>query len=182
VHPSPIPVTPGWGPTTWVNIALTLLVAVLGSGGLWGIFRGVALLWKMNNESKKQDNDAAAGVRREMMEISERQQKRIDELEKSGREERGHFDRELAEIRKAHAEEMAAIRLAHAAEMASLREKHAEEMRALRDEVIGAHRNLIQAQQSSGKAVRISKSVPGQSNPELDALIDRMGDLPNAGE
>jgi hypothetical protein len=151
IDPSAVPVSPGWSPTTTISAIQAIITVLLGGGGLYGIARGVALLWRIANDRAKQDNDAAAAVRKEMMEISDRQQKRIDDLEKSGREERAHFDREMAELRKAHAEEMARLRLAHSEEMALQRRIHEDEMRKLRDEVIGINRQAIARDQSAGR-------------------------------
>lgn len=163
VDPSSIPVNPGWTYSATIGAVQTVLIAVLGGGGVWGIFRGIGLLWKQSNETKKLDNDAAISLRKEMAEITERQQKRIDGLEDAGREDRKRFD-----------DEMTALRKSHAAEVAELRGRYEVEIRGLRDEIAGYHRQLIAWQQASGKAV----SLPPLVKPSAD--VSDIGEVLNS--
>jgi len=183
VDPSSIPVSPGWSPTTTVNALGVVLQALFGGGVLYGIARAVALLWRLANERSKQDNDAAAAVRKEMMEISDRQQKRIDDLEKAGREERAHFDKEMSELRKAHAEEMARLRLTHAEEMAMQRRIHEDEMRKLRDEVLGIHRQTVARDQAAGRPTVIGagKSAIERATETFGPALRSLGLPDDAG-
>ncbi len=157
IDPSSISVNPGW---TWTATIGAIQTVVLSGGFatlVWGMFKGISLLWQRNNESKKLDVDAAMALRKEMAEITERQQVRIDGLEAAGREDRKRFD-----------DEMAALRKAHAAEVAEMRGRYESEIRSLRDEIAGYHRQLIQWQQTSGRAVPLAR-------PKADA--EAVGDL-----
>lgn len=183
VDPAAVPVSPSWSPTTTISAIQAIVTVLLGGGGLYGIARGVALLWRIANDRAKQDNDAAAAVRKEMMEISDRQQKRIDDLERTGREERKHFDEEMASLRKAHAEEMARLRLTHAEEMAMQRRIHEDEMRKLRDEVLGIHRQTVARDQAAGRAtvVGAGKSAVERAREQFGEPLQALKGLDDAG-
>jgi len=148
VHPDTA-VNVGWTWGATVSVVQTIIIATLGGGGLWGMFRGIALLWKMSNESKKLESDAAAAVRREMMEFNAQLQKRIEDLEKAGREERKRWDDEMAAIRKMHAEEVIQVR-----------NGYENEIRGLRDEISGLRRQMAQWSQTSEAAVSLSRTAP----------------------
>lgn len=136
-----VPVNPGWSWTATLTVIQTVVIAVLGGGGLWGVFRGIALLWRMNNESKKQEADIAAALRKEMAEITERQQKRIDALEIAATEER-----------KRHVEEMSAMRIHYEGEISNLR-----------GQITRLTHQLFTMQQDSGKAVKMTTADVGDT-------------------
>lgn len=177
---SPVKVT-SISPNGWITAVVGAIGILLGSGGVYGIFKGLALMVSEKNKRAQIDNDAAAVVRKEMLEISDRQQKRIDDLERAGLEERRKSAEDMAALRMDHAKEMAAIRLAHAEEMAALRDRHEKEMRALRDEIMGAQRDLIQSQQSSGRMASVgtpSKAVKRAVDSGLGEALDKAFSLP----
>jgi hypothetical protein len=159
-----VPVSPGWSPTTTFSAINTILTLVIGGGGLYGVARAIALLWKMSNDRAKQDNDAAATVRKEMLDLTDRLQSRVDTLEKNGTEERTRHAAEVEKIRKDHAEEMLGVR------------RHYEsEIKSLREEIKGLHSQMIQMQRSSGAAMELGKRAPTTARKQIsDSDIDKV--------
>lgn len=171
-----VPVDVGWTPGALVSLVQTVATVLIGGGGLYGIARAVAILWKMANERAKQDDDRDKDIRREMADFSKLMQARVEKLEVDLREERKRCDEELAEVRKLHAEEMANQR--RAAE---------DGMRVLRDEISGLHKQMIQMQRSTA-ATRIMPTMPEPPQPtslDSDAIGQALRDtfrLPGVGE
>jgi hypothetical protein len=143
---NPVHVVAGWSATTTVAAMQFIATVLLGGGGLYGIARAIALLWKMNTESKKQDSEAAAAVRKEMMDISDRQQARIDALEKDATEER-----------KRHGEEMMALRRHYEGELAQLRRQ-----------VAALTHQLIVMQGDTGRATKLA----GPSSEDMKDILN----------
>lgn len=145
----PVPVTTGWSPTTTVAAVQLIATVLLGGGGVYGIARGIALLWKMANDRAKQDNDAAAAVRREMMELNDRQQKRIDDLE-----------RQAGDERKRHADEMSALRHYYEGKLV-----------ALQNQVSALTHQLFIMQQGTGKPIVLT---PAKGKLATDDLAETL--------
>lgn len=173
VHPSPVAVqNVGWTWTATVAAVQTVIYTLFGAGGLYGIARGVALLWKMANERAKQDDDRDAGIRREMAELSDRQTKRIDKLEADLRDERKRCD-----------EEMMAQRRLHIEEIATLKREHTDEMAVMKAEFEGYMRQVLQMQRS-GPATNAPKTVARFSgfSTDIGAALEQAYKLPGVGE
>ena len=165
----------GWTYSATVQVIQVIVTLLLGSGGLYGIARGVALLWRMNNETKKQDTDAAAAVRREMMDLNDRQNRRIDTLEQALRDERKRCD-----------EETDALRKAHISEMGQLRQLHAEEVRDLHVRMEGLHAQMVTMQQATGRAIQLGANAPKAAaripDPDTGANLRQAFGGPETGD
>lgn len=173
---NPVHVVGGWSPTTTVAGLQLIVTVLLGGGGLYGVARGLALLWKMSNESRKQDSDAATTVRREMMEFNAALQARITALEDSGREERKRFDDEIAATRKEHAQEVI-----------SIRKGYETQIRELREELNGLRRQMAQWAQSSRSAQILGKTAPTSAMKQVEDaglgdVLRGMYDIKGTGE
>ena len=157
--PDPTPVAVGWTATATIQTIQTIIVALVGGGGLYGIARAIALLWRMANDRARQDNEAAQAVRREMMEMNDKLQKRVDDLERIAREER-----------RLHSEEMDLLRKNHAEETLAIRSHYEKEIRAMRDEIGGLHRQMLQMQETSQAAIVLGPKAPTASGRKADEI------------
>ena len=152
-----VPVTNvGWTNTATVSAIQTIVVTLLGSGGLYGLFRGVALLLKIANQRAAQDDSRDAQVRREMAELNDKQTARIEKLEAEIRDERRRCDEEVAGLRK----------------------EHAEEVRELRAQIDAMQRIILQWQISTGQML----SLPPGSAPKAGEAIERLAQIKGVGE
>lgn len=173
VHVQPV----GMSSAAWVGVVQTIITAVFGSGVIYGMARGLALLWKMWNESKKLDADGAAAVRKEMMDLNDRQNQRISLLEKDLRDERKRCDDETDAIRKAHGEEMA-----------SLRKLHADEIRELHTRIEGLHRQMVQMQKYQTPESARTMNAPtttarmGSDTQGIGEVLKQTYGIPGVGE
>lgn len=160
----------------WITAIVGVIASIIGTGGVYGIFKGLALLHEQRNARAKLDNEAASIVRKEMMEFNAALQKRVDDLEKAGREERKRWDDEMAAIRRGHAEEVI-----------SVRNGYEEEIRSLRLEIEGLRRQMAQWATSSQAAVELSKTAPTATRKRLDnsgmgEILRGAFDVPGVGE
>ncbi len=172
-----MPVSVGWTPTATIGVVQTFAIVIFGGGGLYGLARAVALLWRMWNESKKLDSDGAAAVRKEMMDLNERQTQLIVKLEDDLRDERRRCDDETTELRKSHA-----------SEMAQLRKSHVEEMRMLHERIEGLHRQMVQMQRTTGQVIRqgansptTNSRIPSDSSG-IGEVLRQTYDIPGTGD
>jgi len=167
---------PGWTWTATIQLVSLIFGTGIGGGLLWTTAKGVSLLWQKSIDARKMDNDAAAAVRREMMEFNAQLQKRIEDLEKAGREERKRWDDEMAGLRKLHAEEVIQVRNGYEGEI-----------RALREEISGLRRQMAQWSQTSEAAISLSKTAPTSAikragDAGIGDLLRKAYEVPGVGE
>ena len=149
-----VPVQPvGFSWTAIIGVIQTLVVAALGGGGLWGLFRGIGLLLRILNERSKQDDEKDAALRREMAEQNDRLLARISKLETDISEERRRCDEEIA----------------------ALRRTHADEVRDMRAQIDGLQRVIVQLQISTGAVLNLPATGAIKAAETLDRLDKLQG-------
>lgn len=150
VDPVAVPVAPGWTPTATVSAINGLITVVLGGGGLWGLFRAIALLWRIYNQRAEQDALKDAAFRKELAEQNDRLTARIEKLEGEVSAERRRCDEEVL----------------------ALRRQHAEEVQGLRQQVEAMQRIIIQWQVSTGAMIGVPASAVPSSMTRFAEQLD----------
>jgi len=160
VTQSPPKIDPGWTWSATVGVIQLIVGAPIGGGFLWIGSKAIALQIDKKNETKKQEIDAAAALRGEMMEFNAALQKRVEGLEQTGRDDRKRFDDELSTTRRQHAEEVI-----------NIRNGYETEIRALRDEITALRRQMIQWQQASGRAMPLGPNANSRSVEDMGEVL-----------